>query len=432
MKEPGQRLQIFQEMEAYCNSKLCSSFPAEAGYTSKPKVVYHFHNHSIGLNPHYEDVVFAITRTFPTLLQIHDFVEDGRDTNLKNLRDWKKAYPSGAHILYTTINSRDQQILKNAGATTCEILPNCYRPTQYQAKQKANNKIVFYPVQALRRKNLGELLLLSMFSPEGYRFYVGQTPSNGNTLVDFWQQLAEELELPVEFDVSDKAIPPGSHDPSFASWYDSCSHVITTSIQEGFGMAFIEPIYFGKPLLGRDLPTITRDIKQKGIQHSSLYQKISLSKELIAKANLEAHLAEGIDFGSLNEMQQVKVLLTLHGEPDLIRSCSVEEKPLPQFLQKAFEAKPKVCKEMLQPWSFEQLKLNLKSLYGTLAEQNIAEGPSLDQAAIKASFDSFTRLGIKHEQLDIEGLQMLLSSITLSKSVESNSTSDQKPSLNVL
>ena len=99
-------------------------------------------------------------------------------------------------------------------------------------------------------------------------------------------------------------------------------------------------------------------------------------------------------------MQQVKVLLTLHGEPDLIRCCSIEEEPLPQFLQKAFEAKPKVCKEILQPWSFEQLKLNLKSLYGTLAKQNIAEGPSLEQAVIKASFDSFARQGIKHEQLE--------------------------------
>ena len=39
----------------------------------------------------------------------------------------------------------------------------------------------------------------------------------------------------------------------------SAHRLVTTSVAEGFGLAFLEPWLFGKGLLGRNLPEITVD-----------------------------------------------------------------------------------------------------------------------------------------------------------------------------
>ncbi len=47
--------------------------------------------------------------------------------------------------------------------------------------------------------------------------------------------------------------------------------LITTSVAEGFGLAFLEPWLASKPLVGRNLPEITADFAEHGLDLSALY-----------------------------------------------------------------------------------------------------------------------------------------------------------------
>jgi len=72
---------------------------------------------------------------------------------------------------------------------------------------------------------------------------------------------------------------------------------ITTSIQEGFGMAFLEPWMAGRPVIGRNLPCVTSDMKAAGIELPGLYDHLVVAG------------SEGpVDFGMLDQQEQEVIL----------------------------------------------------------------------------------------------------------------------------
>ena len=52
--------------------------------------------------------------------------------------------------------------------------------------------------------------------------------------------------------------------------------IVSTSIAEGFGLGFLEPWTFGKGLCGRNIPEITKDFENLGINLQNLYSRLSL------------------------------------------------------------------------------------------------------------------------------------------------------------
>jgi hypothetical protein len=52
--------------------------------------------------------------------------------------------------------------------------------------------------------------------------------------------------------------------------------LITTSMSESCGQAFLEPWLAGKPLVGRNLPDITADFERQGLDLSPLYNRLSV------------------------------------------------------------------------------------------------------------------------------------------------------------
>jgi hypothetical protein len=133
--------------------------------------VWHIHNHSLGKNPALTQEVSNLAMAGQKiLLQIHDFAEDGRPDNYRNLGKLKnRLYPIAPHIHYAALNKRDDRFLLAAGIpkSNLHLLPNSVSPlppTQ-SLKPKAQSLFV-YPCRAIRRKNLGELLLWSTLMPE--------------------------------------------------------------------------------------------------------------------------------------------------------------------------------------------------------------------------------------------------------------------------
>ncbi len=315
--------------------------------------VWHIHNHSLGKNAVFADVVNKLaSRNDELLLQVHDFAEDGRPGNYNFLRQHisriSHLYPSGPNVFYGLLNNRDYELMAKCGVpeTHLCLLPN---PVSLREKSELDEKILdlpgdqffLYPVRAVRRKNMGELALHASISEEGQVFANSLGPTNTRLLpiFDYWKNFVKTNNLPVHYGYSD------GRDISFEQLVYSSTSLISTSVAEGFGLAFLEPWLFGKSLTGRNLTDITKDFSNKGVDLSHLYKRLNIPIEWIGEFQVkgilnialqktfEAYNVEleedtldetynafvqngEIDFGLLDERLQESVIISVINSPE--------------------------------------------------------------------------------------------------------------------
>ncbi len=270
--------------------------------------LWHFHNHCLGKNPALPPAVRKIAEDgAPVLLQIHDFAEDGRpglyNRMLKNIgqNDFAKLghhiYPAADHVHYALINKRDVGFVAGAGncGNNTHHLPNPVSMNAHadfpgpEANAAQSNRII-YPTRGIRRKNVGEILLWAAVAGEDLRFALTRAPKNPEQQDAYkrWKKLAEELELPVCFELGE--IPGVSYESLI-----SCAHsIITTSVAEGFGLCFLEPFLARKSISGRRLPEVTEDFASNGIELTNLYEKLLVPVDLVGREKLKERLQNGL------------------------------------------------------------------------------------------------------------------------------------------
>jgi FMN phosphatase YigB (HAD superfamily)/glycosyltransferase involved in cell wall biosynthesis len=332
-----------------------------------PPDIWHFHNHSLGKNILLPRVVSLLAEAGERLiLQLHDLVEDGRAGNYPLVAGQPWLYPLSPRVLYAFINGGDRSRFLSAGMPEDNVilLANPI-PTATPLPSPLTEKppLILYPTRAIRRKNLGELLLLSMFAPEGARFAITRAPEDpsARAIHDHWKSLADEMELPVQFEVVDRATPDDAEDATYPSWIAASTHFITTSVAEGFGMIFPEAAALGKPVIGRQLDTHPQS------EERTIYQNILIPEEWIPAGELRRHLSRHleethglyqrtlaagdtdaametlrhdgmVDFGNLPESLQRGVLLRLRDEPTL--RPIIGGKPADEWLRDALSQPP--------------------------------------------------------------------------------------------
>ncbi len=243
--------------------------------------IWHIHNPALGKNSFMPQLVWHLARAgCRLLLQPHDFAEDGRPENYQLLRAHLGdkldgiLYPCADHVWYSPINFRDKAFLEGIGLTNVHELPNAVTAFPRRSDVPvASTKTIVYPARAIRRKNMGEFLLWSLLAPEGYTFQSTLAPQNPvwQGYYNEWVEFAKELDLPVEFDAGRK------HD--FPELVQNAEALVSTSIAEGFGLAFLEPWLEGKMLIGRNLPEITTDFADEGLDLSTLYTTLPIPLE---------------------------------------------------------------------------------------------------------------------------------------------------------
>ncbi|MFT4901370.1 MAG: glycosyltransferase involved in cell wall biosynthesis [Lentimonas sp.] len=318
-----------------------------------PPHVWHIHNHSLGKNTALPDLVKLLAaKGAPLLLQMHDFAEDGRPGNYAALHSPEQLYPAAPHLHYATINARDHAYVHSMGLPPeqLHLLPNPVEGSAARHDFDTNTirrtllaeRLILYPVRAVRRKNFGEMLLWSALAEPGDLFATTLGPTNQNYVQAYqhWQSLAHSLKLPVRFGIGESNTWP------FESIIQSASAILNTSIAEGFGLAFLEPWLFGKAIIGRDLPAITADFKAKGLQLDTLYPALAVPAAWIDCNALEAKIGSGlqaayrtyglalpqdateralqaitlpagqIDFGGLDEAQQTAIITRVAEDPE--------------------------------------------------------------------------------------------------------------------
>ncbi len=321
-----------------------------------PPDVWHVHNHSLAKNLIVPEIVYHLAKKGrPLLLHIHDLAEDGRPNNYKLLRDYfgdsltlgAHVYPQAPHIHYSFINHRDLNFFKatNMKETQLHSLPD---PIELEDQENAdlsrknNTRLFLYPTRAIRRKNLGEFLFWSTFAENEDRFAVTRSPKNPlqQPIYNDWVAFAQALDLPVDFALGER------WSGDFTNLLQSARFLVSTSISEGFGLAFLEPWLAGRPLVGRKLPEITNAFEKAGIDLSGLYDKLLIPTEWVGQNRVyqevqtrltQAYEAYGrtvtsddieravqaiitgdyIDFGRLNEPLQKSVIERIVREPSL-------------------------------------------------------------------------------------------------------------------
>lgn len=289
--------------------------------------VLHVHNPTLAKNKNYLKILEILKdKGIRLFLQIHDFAEDGRPGVY-----FHEDYVADCH--YGVINSRDYAILINSGLTSkgLHLISNMVTPLPISDDPDATGDHILYPIRAIRRKNIGEAILLSIFFTDRKPLFITQPP---NSPADFpayesWKQFVAHRGLNVEFDVGQRY--------NFVTLVQDAEYLLTTSISEGFGFTFMEPWTAGKRVWGRDLPGITDDFKTAGLFLDHLYTKVRVPLEWTAagdfqaswrttvrssmqafrikksdqaiQAGFERLTADGtVDFGVLNERHQQAVL----------------------------------------------------------------------------------------------------------------------------
>ena len=239
--------------------------------------VVHVHNPTLAKNRNFLKILKALqNRKIKLFLQIHDFAEDGRP--LSYFSDGE--YVADCH--YGVINSRDYNILLKAGLKEEGLhkIFNTIKPFNFKSTGVTTKEFVLYPIRAIRRKNIGEAILLSLFFKNNETLAITLPPNSPADIKSYagWKIFTKEKNLNIEFEAG------VTHE--FSELLMSSKFIITTSITEGFGFSFLEPWTAKKILWGRKLPDICHDFEKNNIQLDHLYTKLSVPVEWIGREKL--------------------------------------------------------------------------------------------------------------------------------------------------
>ncbi len=298
----------------------------------------HVHNPTLAKNRNLLKILHHLQKAGVRLLcQVHDFAEDGRPQAY-----FKEPYPENCH--WAVINSRDFRLLQQAGLKPEGLhwIPNTVRPLPAGKDSGADAKRVLYPVRAIRRKNIGEAVLLSLFFAPPAALSITRPPNSAADMDSYrdWKDFVRQHGLSVEFEAGLCR--------DFEKLVEESRFLLSTSITEGFGFSFLEPWTAGKLLAGRRIADICRDFEEDGVRLDHLYDRLAVpvswieengfpqrwkacfcavcrqfqqlaSDEEIRRA-WEAASADGtVDFGLLDESAQKEVIRAVVEAPDYRR-----------------------------------------------------------------------------------------------------------------
>ena len=332
---------------------------------SGPDVLVWAHNLSVGRN-------VPLLRYLPDWcaaagaslwLHHHDWWWDGRwarwaDWQASGLTDLEEALeysvPVGSHIRHWCVNQADLAWLQiRAGATAQWVgnpLPELEGPDKSEVQAAHDwlqslgrgRRLWLAPVRALRRKNLAEALLLAQQQDEPTCLVTTGGPSSPAE-VPAWESLcaaAARHHWPLVPAVLAQGAricnPPRctglSSIPSLTAILSASGVIAMPSLQEGFGLPYLEAAALEKPLLARALPDVSANLKALGCALPGTYNKLPVApgsfdaaKESIRLAGRWALLrsslpeilrmdlepiqaVEGTDFGCLSLEAQMEVL----------------------------------------------------------------------------------------------------------------------------
>jgi len=282
--------------------------------------ILHVHNLNLGKNPVFTMVINKFFEEgYLIINHAHDFAED-RPENIEFLNriitQYNKnpeniLYPDNDKYRVCVLNKFDYKRVVSYGISDLRVflLPNPVFISEIKnssSKMQLRNKIantfnlneqksiITYPVRVIRRKNIGELILLAKLFEDKCSFLVTMAPRNPEEIEFYenWKKFCVENNINITFEAGEML--------DFETIVTGSDYCITTSIKEGFGMSFLEPWLLGTPVVGRNISSVTDDIKSYGIKFPLLYNELKVP-----------FFNDNIDFKELAPERQQAVILEI-------------------------------------------------------------------------------------------------------------------------
>ena len=237
----------------------------------------------------------------------HDLIDDRPQYHgkfLEEFGDLSNAYPQADNVQHLVLTSYNQRRLDLKGIES-KILTNSIILRDFQYNEERSEKlrrilendgivnsgenVLAYPSRILGRKNIEEALLLTkMLNQADQQYRLVVTLNHDQNYEHKLRQIAEEHNILHSFGEVQKYITFDGTGFSISDFYGLSRSAITTSVDEGFGFGFVEPLLSRTPLIGRDLPNVTEDFNECRIRLDGLYTNEDLVSEKTEIGRLES------------------------------------------------------------------------------------------------------------------------------------------------
>ena len=205
----------------------------------------------------------------------------------------RAVFPETNRVLHAAINHADASVLARHVSPRAVWLPNLTEPAPLPAAQSVraarrwlrtrlapdDAPVWLLPCRTLRRKNIAEALLLTRWlRPEAWLAVTGAASSAEE--LPYFRALetaahTHHWRLRLGVLAGDETRKPGVPELLAAS-----EAVLLTSLQEGFGLSFLEAAAAQRPLIARRLPNIAPDLRRFGFRFPQAYDEILVAPEM--------------------------------------------------------------------------------------------------------------------------------------------------------
>jgi len=259
---------------------------AVSGFENEPTLFW-LHNPALARNPILARGVAEFCKSARSALAVHhhDFWCAGRwgrwddivRAGCKNL-DSAAGVLFGAGAVQICINGHDRALLGRQAHLLSNPLPAKLPGFGRGGKSKTSTPVWVAPTRFLRRKNLAEAVLLARWlRPEALLATTsGSCSPDEEPYAKRLRDAARAGRWNVRFGILEKSGAGG-----VAKLLRSAEAVVLSSVQEGFGMAFVEAASAGVPLVGRALPAVLPDLRRMGFRFPHLYRGVMVDPQLI-------------------------------------------------------------------------------------------------------------------------------------------------------
>lgn len=235
------------------------------------------------------------TRKIPLVAHHHDWWFDNRWQRWPEMRRAgfrtlkqvaKTVFVFGPNIRHIAINQADAALLQRHFGQQADWLPNLIESAQpssgwsaratrcWLRRQLGSDAAVWLmPCRLLRRKNIAEALLLARWlRPEAWLVTTGGISSKDEQIYAARLQAAARQHgwyLRLGLLQGDR-----SNQPGVAELMAVSEAVLLTSLQEGFGLPYLEAVAAQRPLIARLLPNIAPDLARFWFRFPQSYEQL--------------------------------------------------------------------------------------------------------------------------------------------------------------
>jgi glycosyltransferase involved in cell wall biosynthesis len=227
-----------------------------------------------------------VERLIPTIAHHHDFYWERTRFTINAVDDYlRMAFPPKlSNIEHVVINSAAQEELALRTGISSTVIPNVLDfdnpPKIDRAASEAfrrriglaeDEKVILQPTRIVQRKGIEHAIeLVQDLKDARYKLIISHSAGDeGFEYADWLTNQAKEHGVDlilVDMEVTDPLKDSGKGNWDYSLWdiYPHADFITYPSLYEGFGNAFLEAIYFNKPLLINRYAIFVRDIEPKG------------------------------------------------------------------------------------------------------------------------------------------------------------------------